>query len=75
MRIILPITILVLLLPALSHSEQIDRDRSGSAIYTKQIIGGQIIYRDRTGSVIGTENLYGKRKSDPRTRVKAPQVD
>ena len=53
MRIILPITILVLLLPDLSYSEQINRDQSGSVIYTKQIIGGQIIYRDRTGSVIG----------------------
>jgi len=31
-----------------------------------------MIYRDRTGSVIGTEDLYEKRKSDPRIRVKAP---
>ena len=45
---------LVLLLLVLSHYEQIIRDRPGSVIYTKQIIGGQIIYRDRTGSVIGS---------------------
>jgi hypothetical protein len=75
MRIILPTMTLFLLLPALSHSEHIIKDGSESAIYTKQIIGGQIIYRDHTGSVISTENIHRRYKSEPRDRVKAPKTD